>query len=386
MAKVAILDCKTYDTDRIKEAIGRGVDLLGGWGPLLGQIKKPQGEPVTVLLKINLLSARPADSPVITHPELTRALVRILKEQGCRVWIGDSAGGAIKGAAPTAKAFKISGYEEMARQEGAEIKNFDKEGVVAVKPRSGITETMYLAKPLFDADLVINLPKMKTHSMTMYTGAVKNLYGCIPGLKKGEYHRLAPNPKDFGRVIADVHLAAKASLHIMDGITAMEGEGPASGNPYPAGKILVSTDPLALDVTALWMMDMKLSKVPVLQAAMDLGLGEWQKERIEILGDYSKPPALHGFRKPPNFGGARNGAYLAAAAASKFMRAKPTVDLKTCKHCDMCVDSCPAGAIHRDTKAIDYSKCIECMCCHELCPYRALKLTKTNPLFRLLRK
>ena len=134
------------------------------------------------------------------------------------MWVGDSAGGAIAGLAPTTEAFEVSGLMRVALEEGVEIKNFDREGVVEVLAPHTPQGKMFLAKPMFDADVVINLPKLKTHSAGMFTGAVKNLYGCIPGLKKAEYHRHAPNPKDLGHVIVDIHRATKVTLHIMDGV------------------------------------------------------------------------------------------------------------------------------------------------------------------------
>ena len=378
MSKVIIKECSKYEVKRIMDAINQGMDLLGGWDLLLKPALKTS-RPLKVLLKPNLISPRNSDSAAITHPEILRALIRILKERGCEVWIGDSTGGAIAGFAPTAQALKISGYEDVASEEGAKIKNFDKEGVVEVNK-------MYIAKPMFDADIIINVPKLKTHSMTMYTGAVKNLFGCISGLKKAEYHKAAPNPLDFGKVIAQIHLATRVNLHIMDGIVAMEGEGPTGGDPYPTGKILISQDPLALDVTAIQMIGMPLAQVPMLAASIENRLGEWRKEAIEISGDYKEIPIFKKFKKPPTFGSLRNKSFGIVAMVAALLKTIPHIDLKVCKHCNICVDSCPVGAIHRKTKQIDYNRCIECMCCHELCPHQAVKLRKSNPAIRFVTK
>lgn len=240
MSKVIIQECKDYQLANLMLKINSGIEKIGGWGKFV----KPQDK---VLLKVNLIGPKPSESAAITHCEFVRALVRTLKQQGCTVWIGDSSGGAIAGIAPTAQSMKVAGYEKVAKEEGAEVKNFDSEGVLPVCPESKCEETMYLAKPIFQADVVINLPKLKTHSSQVYTGAVKNVFGCIPGLKKAQYHKMAPNPENFGEIIADIHKAAPFRLHIMDGITAMQGEGPTAGEVYPGNKILISTDPLALD-------------------------------------------------------------------------------------------------------------------------------------------
>jgi uncharacterized protein (DUF362 family) len=217
VSKVIIQECKEYDLNTMILKINHGIERIGGWGLFV----KPGDK---VLLKVNLIGPKTSDSAAITHSEFVRAMVKILKQRGCEVWIGDSSGGAIAGIAPTAKSLKVSGYEQVAVDEGAIIKNFDSEGVVEVSPKSKFDEKMYLAKPIFDADVVINLPKFKTHSAGIYTGAVKNVFGCIPGLRKAKHHKMAPDPKDLGEIIADIHEMAKFQLHIMDGIIAMHGE------------------------------------------------------------------------------------------------------------------------------------------------------------------
>lgn len=291
MSQVIIQECADYRFEEVTKKINQGMALLGGWERFVYPGMK-------VLLKVNLIGPKSSDSGAVTHAEFVRAITRILKERGCTVWIGDSSGGAIAGIAPTGRSFAVAGLEAVAKDEGAEIKNFDKEGVQEVVPESGLVETMYLAKPMFDADLVINLPKLKTHSAGIYTGAVKNLFGCIPGLRKAEYHRLAPDPYDLGQMITDIHRATKVDLHIMDGIIAMEGEGPTAGTVYPAKKILISTDPLALDVVAAGMIGLSADDVPILRAARERKLGESNLQKIELMGDYRIPPTLPNFVLP----------------------------------------------------------------------------------------
>jgi uncharacterized protein (DUF362 family)/NAD-dependent dihydropyrimidine dehydrogenase PreA subunit len=276
--------------------------------------------------------------------------------------------------------------EKVALEEGAKIKNFDREGVIEVVPESGFNDKMYLAKPLLDADLVINLPKLKTHSAGIYTGAVKNLFGCIPGLRKAEYHKQAPNPKDLGHIITDIHRAANVQLHIMDGVTAMEGEGPTAGSVYKSGKILLSTDPLALDTVAAKMIGLKIEDVPILQAAKERGLGTSDIKEIEIAGDYSSIPALPDFKLPKRFTSRKAQNYNVLPKLIKFLKTRPRINQKICKKCNMCVESCPVKAIDRNTKIIDYNICIECMCCHELCLYKAVELKKDNILADVMTK
>lgn len=371
MAKVIIRDCTDYKLDLLKSQIKSGIKLLGG-------LEKFISPGMKVLLKVNLIGPKTSDSAAVTHSEFVRALTQILKERGCIVWIGDSSGGAIGGVAPTTRSLVVSGLERVAKEEGAVIKNFDREGVVEVTSSSGYVNKMYLAKPMFEADFVINLPKLKTHSAGIYTGAVKNLFGCVPGLKKAEYHRLAPDPKDLGEVIADIHRAVKVGLHIMDGITAMQGEGPTAGEAYHAGKILFSTDPLALDTVAAAMLGMDIKDIPILTTARKRQLGESNLDKIKIAGDYNSPPRLQGFKYPKKFRSSKQGNYAILVKVIDFLKARPRINTKLCKQCNMCVESCPVQAIDRETKKINYDTCIECMCCHELCLHKAVELRKDN--------
>jgi len=370
VANVVIQECSEYELNKLIQKLNDGIKKLGGWESFIHPGDR-------VLLKVNLIGPKSADSAAVTHPEFARALLRILRQQGCEVWIGDSSGGAIAGIAPTARSLKVAGYEKVAKEEGAIIKNFDSEGVVEVIPKSKCEAKMFLAKPIFDADVVINLPKLKTHSANIYTGADKNVFGCIPGLRKAKYHKMAPNPESFGEILADIHQSAKFALHIMDGITAMQGEGPTAGDVYLANKILMSTDPLALDTVAISMLGMEIGEVPVLAAARRRGLGESNLDNIIIDGDYKEIPKLEGFKLPKRYKSSK-GNSKALVKIIDFFATRPNINRNKCRNCNVCVDSCPVKAINRDTKQIDYKVCIECLCCHELCMYKAVELKKKN--------
>lgn len=371
MVKVVLQECMSYNLTEVTNKINDGIKRLGGWDKFV----KPGDR---VLLKVNLIGPKSSDSAAITHCEFTRAIVRILKERGCIVWIGDSSGGAIAGMAPTTQSLKASGYEKMAEEEGAEIKNFDREGVVEVSSESRPGEKMFIAKPIFDADVVINIPKLKTHSAAIYTGAVKNVFGCIPGLRKAFYHKTAPDQAAFGEIISDIHKAGRFHLHIMDGITAMQGEGPTAGEPYNANKILISKDPLALDVVGAKMLNISIDRIPILAAAQRRNIGEGNLDNIVLDGDYKTIPKLEGFKLPRRFRSNIAGNSKAVIKVVNFFKARPTVNSKKCRKCNMCVESCPVQAIDRETKKINYDLCIECMCCHELCMFKAVELKSNN--------
>jgi uncharacterized protein (DUF362 family)/Pyruvate/2-oxoacid:ferredoxin oxidoreductase delta subunit len=376
MSKVIIQECPSYELTELTAKINAGLNELGGWDRFIRPGMK-------VLLKVNLIGPKASETAAVTHAELVRALARILKARGCTVWIGDSAGGAIAGIAPTAKAFEVSGLKKVADEEGVALKNFDREGVFAVSPRRDPNQKMYLAKPLFDADLVLNLPKLKTHSGCSYTGAIKNLFGCIPGLRKAEYHKLAPSTRQLGEVLANIHQCSKVDLHIMDAVTAMDGRGPTSGTVYHAGKILISADPLALDTVAAKMIGLDITKIPFFDAARARNLGCFELAKIEIAGDYQSIPVLHGFKLPrPVDTGNRSSKILGKII--DFFKTRPIVNVSLCKQCNVCVNSCPVQVIDRETKKIDYSKCIECLCCHELCMYHAIILKNDNRIAAIL--
>lgn len=371
MIKVILQECRSYDLNEVTNKINNGIEKLGGWDKFVKSGDK-------VLLKINLIGPKSSDTAAITHCEFTRALARILKKRGCTVWIGDSSGGAIAGIAPTLHSFQASGYMKMTEEEGVEIKNFDREGAVEVCSESRPEEKMFIAKPIFDADVVINLPKFKTHSAAFYTGAVKNVFGCIPGLRKAWYHKTAPEPVDFGEIISDIHKAGRFHLHIMDGITAMQGEGPTAGEVYKANKILISTDPLALDVVGAKMLNMTVDSVPILATAKKRGIGEGNLDKITLDGDYKTIPTLEGFKLPKRFMSSKARNNKAVIKVIDFFKARPTVNINKCKRCNMCVESCPVQAIDRETKKINYELCIECMCCHELCMHKAVEIKSNN--------
>ena len=377
MNRVIVQECKSYDLESVIEKINSAIDLLGGWSLFV----KPHDR---VLLKVNLIGPKTSETAEVTHSEFVRAMVRILMGMDCEVWIADSSGGAIAGIAPTAQSFKVAGYERVAQEEGALIKNFDREGVVSVAPESRCEASMHIAKPMFDADVVINLPKLKTHSAQIFSGAVKNVFGCIPGLKKAKYHKMAPNPGNFGQIICDIHKATNIRLHIMDGILAMQGEGPTAGTPYRAGKILVSTDSLALDTVAAKMGGMNLLDVPILETAQNRNLGEGNLKNICLAGDYDQIPRLVKFKLPKRFGAVKKHDSTAVLKVIDFFATRPKINQTKCKKCNMCVESCPMQAIDKETKQIDYTACIECMCCHELCMFRAVELKNNNKIAGLL--
>lgn len=376
MSEVVIKRCPDYDLERLKQAIDSGMEQLGGWQKFIHPGQK-------VLLKVNLIGPVSPDKAATTHPEFVRAVVRAVKACGAEAWVGDSAGGAIAGLAPTARALEVCGYAQICREEGARLVNFDSEKAVAVPSATKhFFPEFYVARAIVEADVIINLPKFKCHSAQIYTGAVKNLFGALPGLSKAAYHQAAPDNEAFGELVADLHQACAVDLHIMDAVIGHEGNGPTAGSPKPVGFILLAADPVALDTVACQMMGVDPHDVTVVRHAAALGVGTMQMEDIRLLGDEIAPPRLKDWRLPD--GKQMKGPKWILPLIINFLRTQPAVDRRRCLNCNMCVESCPVQAIDPKNKQVDYERCIGCLCCHELCQHQAVELRRKNPLARLL--
>ena len=189
---------------------------------------------------------------------------------------------------------------------------------------------------------------------------------------------MAPLPGDFGQIICDIHRATQIRLHVMNGILAMQGEGPTAGSIYQANKILVSQDPLAMDTVAAKMVGMNVEDVPILETARDRKLGESRLENITLAGDYNQVPKLPRYKLPRRFRATKNRNGKGLVKVIEFFNTRPKINLEKCRKCNMCVESCPVDAINKETKQIDYAACIECMCCHEMCLFKAVELVNDN--------
>ncbi|MBO8126367.1 MAG: DUF362 domain-containing protein [Firmicutes bacterium] len=375
---VGVVDCPRYEESLVRAGLDRLLQSLGGWD----QYVRP-GQ--TVLLKPNMIGPRTPDKAATTHPVLLKVIAAKLEELGCTVWIGDSAGGAIGGVAPTAQALKVCGYVDAARASGAEIKNFDASGVVKVESKLlDFVGSYYLAAPPFKADVVINLPKLKTHSAAVYTGALKNLFGLVPGLAKAEFHRQAPTNEEFAKVIVDINLNTPVALTVMDAVVGMEGAGPTAGDPREVGLLLASSDRVALDAVAARLIGLDPSSIPIIATAHQAGLGEISSAAINVVGDYTGQPRIEGYKLPPGKKHNPKVARFFLNTVVKAFKTRPQVNLGTCRHCNVCVDNCPVEAIDPKSKTIDYATCIECLCCHELCPHNSVELVRKNPLVNYL--
>jgi uncharacterized protein (DUF362 family)/Pyruvate/2-oxoacid:ferredoxin oxidoreductase delta subunit len=360
-SRVAITSCEGYDPALLSQKIPESLSLVGG----LEQFITPG---MKVLLKPNLLSAKEPHRAITTHPEFIAAVAREVKKLGAHVMVGDSPGGAKRGVK---RVWDNTGMSTMAEREGIELVSFEASGVVEFKVNG---KPYYLAKPAVEADFIISLPKLKTHVLTLMTGAVKNMFGLIPGFRKGNYHKEAPKPSDFAQIIVDILSLCPPGLTIMDAIVSMEGDGPSSGKPRQTNLILASTDPVAIDTVACEIMGLNPAKVATITTACDAGLGIGFIEAIEIVGQRLADVKIVDFELTSNRKLELIPAFLAKMIAP-YVWVRPAITADICTKCNTCVNSCPTKALSGSNGEIpryDYELCINCWCCHELCPSKAV--------------
>lgn len=368
---VALLRCPTYESDVVYGALRRGIELLGG----LDHFVSP-GE--QLLLKPNILVGEDPGKAVTTHPAVLEGCVRLLGEAGAKVRFGDS-----PGLDNPAAAARRSGLLEAGIRGGAEFAEFSA-GSRLENPRGSSVSSFPVAQAVHDCDGIINLPKMKTHQLTRITGAVKNLFGCIPGRRKALYHVQFQDVVEFSGLLVDLNLLLLPRLHVMDGIVAMEGSGPRSGDPRAMHVLIMSEDPVAVDATFCRLVALDPGFVPTTVVGHRQGLGRFQQEEIEYLGDPLESFVEPGFRviRKPVYS---NASYAHYTIIKNAVLPKPVIDATRCVACGRCVEACPVPdkALRFQNERqrppqYDYDLCIRCYCCHEMCPQRAIE--KRTPL------
>ena len=368
--QVSIVRCGTYELTEVEAAVSQACDAAGF----------PDVAGKTVLFKPNILMGAEPEKAVSTHPSLLRAAIRYAKSRGAaRVLVGESPGFQVGNAA-----FRKSGLLDAAADEGAEWVDF-LQAVQVENPEGKLVKNFTIARAAMEADVLVSLCKLKNHSFQYFTGAMKNLFGCVPGLQKPQFHMRFPERALFGQMITDLNLALKCEFSLMDAVVGMEGPGPAAGSPRHIGAILASRDPLALDRSACRIIGLDPSHVAYLEDA--LGRGPWVRsdEDIEILGPKPEEIRVDGWKMVPRDSAVRRA--MPSAFRNLFV-GRPFFSRKTCIACSACVTICPEAALELvpDPKGrakkrieINYKKCIRCYCCHEVCPEDSIVVRKTRP-------
>jgi uncharacterized protein (DUF362 family)/Pyruvate/2-oxoacid:ferredoxin oxidoreductase delta subunit len=321
-----------------------------------------------VLIKPNALRSSQAEEGIVTHPAVLKAVIEKVEEMTpASLIVGDNPGLFNYGA--NEECFEKTGLMSAAKGYYENIGNDS----VKVDFNPEFMPTVSLSRAVLDADIIISLPKFKTHGLTVLTGAIKNSYGFLPGAQKSRLHRVAGSPERFHEVIIDVFRLRVPDLFIVDAVVGMEGNGPASPDLRDIGLILASNDAVALDSTIAWMMGVDPGRLKFLNMAREMGLGDHDTGKIEFIGELNRLPD---FKIPPLGGEAMSENEEVQDMLQSRTLLTPQVDPDLCSACGTCVDQCPVSALSmpEDIPEVGDEICIRCFCCQEICPEKAIAL------------
>ena len=346
----------------------------------------------TVLLKPNLLCAAAPEKAVTTHPAVVKAVIRAAKRRGVAasdIIVADSPGGPHASGLVKA-AWKASGIAAACAEEGVGLYTGAASG--EAPKAEGAKRRFTFLEPVLAADVLIDLPKAKTHMMTGLSAATKNLFGCIPGLQKAELHMRFPDRERFGRMMAEVWQCVRPDLVVMDAVLAMEGDGPAGGAPRRVGCLIGGEDAWGIDLAVCRMMGLAPDSVPYLAGGMKLGLCPAALDERRLCGDTELAQPIPGWKLPS--GAVRldftnrfpRGLRWAAPAITRFAAPRPRVRRSGCIGCGKCAEICPQKTIRVENGKAQIlpARCIRCFCCHEMCPVKAIDVYRPlGALFNL---
>ena len=371
--RVWLAQCPDYGQS-LEEKIEKAFDALQVWDKIRPGMR--------VVLKPNLVMSSKPEQAIITHPAFTAAVGKCVQKAGGRVVIAESPGGPYTPAAMKAM-FRATGYRDMAEACGFTLYTDCKSREVTL-PQAKRCRELSVVEPFLDRDYLIDLPKLKTHSMVGFSGAVKNLFGTVPGLQKPELHCRFPEREPFSEMLCDLCHFLGPDLSLMDGIWAMEGNGPTGGQRRDLHVIAGSESPWALDVAAASLVGLEPEKIVMLREGHERGYGPLDLSELELVGDPMETLLAPDFLKAeasstdfidrlPKF---------LRPAAKKLATPYPRIDKKRCVGCGKCAESCPQHTISlRDGKAvIRYQNCIRCFCCHEMCPKHVVQIKRLGLL------
>jgi len=362
---ISLQRCNAYDEDVVYERVVTLLEPLGG----IGQFVKP-GQ--TVLLKPNMLAGKPPEAAVTTHPSLVKAVIKLVQQAGAHVLVGDSPGiGSFERVA------EKTGLAQAVQEAGGKLTPF---GETRSIKTTGTFRQLELATAYLDADVVINLPKLKTHEMMTLTCGVKNLYGAVVGTAKAGLHLTAGHSKElFAGLLLEIAQARPVALTIVDGIIAMEGNGPNSGTPRQLGLLIAGENPVAVDTVAAKLAGIPSVLLPVELEARRRGVPGTELGQIKVVGEQLQESAAIPFVLPDGL----DVQFGLPGFLKKLLRNQltplPVAEPSRCTLCGVCRDACPPGAITITKNALKVAsgRCIRCWCCRELCPQHAMEIQRT---------
>lgn len=377
MCKVVIKKVGSYDSRTVYIAVK---EIM-----LQQRINRLVSRDTKILIKPNMLSRHTPDKAVTTNPVVVDCVIAVLKEFGAKaenITLADSSGGPASRGVIQGN-YNTCGFSLVAEKHNVNL--YTKMSSRTLKTDGVMVKEFEVMRPAAESDVIINLAKFKTHVMTGMTGAVKNMFGVVPGLKKAEFHMRFPDKENFANMLIDLCQAVKPTFTIVDGIQAMEGDGPAGGSVRNLGLLLAGSDPYKIDMAMAYIMGFEAENLPVLKAAMDRGLVPARLEMTDITGDVQRYQRCEGYILPRSyrldFGDhVPRALRWATPAVEKFLAPKPKINKPRCIGCGKCRSICPQKTIEiKDKKAvINLKNCIKCFCCHEMCPVKAIDIKRSS--------
>ena len=362
--RVSIAGCASYEPEEVAAAMDALFAPLGALDWVTPGMR--------VAVKANLVVGRAPARAATTHPALVRELCRRLTARGASVVVGDSPGG------PYSRPFLDMVYRatEMTKvtDTGAALNEDFGETEVSV-PDGAVLHSFWCCDYLRKADAIIDFCKLKTHALTAYTGACKNMFGGMTGMHKSEFHYKFPDHARFAAMLVDLCEYFKPRLSICDGVIAMEGNGPSMGEPRPLGVLLASFNPHALDLMATHLIGLSPADVPTVSEAIRRGLIPAEPGALTVSGDPERFRVTDFKHQPPadiRYLGLKSDWF--SRLVKHLIASRPEAD-RRCVGCGKCAQVCPAGAltIVKKRPRIDRGKCICCFCCSEFCPHGAMR-------------
>ncbi len=386
---VSIARCRSYDKKDLRKAISDCVSLLGGFSKFLNPGSR-------IVIKPNFLLAAAPEKAVTTHPLFIEAVIESITAvtgNSKNILIADSFGpGVPYNKAGMKRVYEATGVSDVAKRTGCRL-NYSTEYESLSYRQGRVIKKIEIIKPVIEADVIINLPKFKTHNLTVITGAVKNMYGVVPGFTKVGYHLRFSEIKKFCGMLLDIATFTGPALNIMDGITGIEGEGPGrSGTPRKVGLILASDDPISMDIVMSRIMNIDRKLVTFFEILDEWKDESYREENIEILGEKLSDIIIDDFKLPKSIGQKKllENAFI-NTYIMPFVRGLlnpyPYINSGKCDLCMVCRNICPQNAISHSAGKMkfNYRNCIRCFCCSEMCPEGAID-TKYSFLGNLIFK
>lgn len=378
--KVSLEPCTDYTYKKLRHAMEASLERLGG----LENYIEPGSR---VLLKANLLMKKKPEEATTTHPMFIRVLGDILVDAGMEVIVGDSPGGPFNENV-LKQLYAYCQYDTALKSSSIQL-NMNTTEMELSSERAKILKKIKVLGVLKDVDHVISVAKFKTHQMTKFTGAVKNMFGIVPGVQKVEYHFRMPEIYDFSDALVDICLYGNPTLSFMDAVVGMQGDGPSAGEPRRIGCVIASESPFHLDVVASYIAGIEPHEVPTTMRAVERGLCVGDLTDVEVVGDAIASFKMNDF-KVPNIRSVKMLDRLPIflqGPMSYYLKSRPVFSAELCIGCGECARACPPKAIDMINKkpAVRLDACIRCFCCQELCPAKAVKVHRSWLLKQLLK-